>query len=85
MERSVAWSRKGSRAVVVVPKTRAKTTTILGATSPFGVVNIKIKRPKAPIPSKKRKTTGSTKLLKIPKAVLSLDITLISLQVRLIS
>ncbi|KAG1173005.1 hypothetical protein G6F70_006988 [Rhizopus microsporus] len=37
MERSVAWSRKGSRAVVVVPKTRAKTTTILGATSPFGV------------------------------------------------
>ncbi|KAG1316441.1 hypothetical protein G6F62_013496 [Rhizopus arrhizus] len=41
MKRSVAWSKKGSRAVVVVPKTRAKTTTILGAISPYGVVNIK--------------------------------------------
>lgn len=33
MKRSVAWSKKGERAVVVVPKTRAKTTTILGAIS----------------------------------------------------
>ncbi|KAG1255894.1 hypothetical protein G6F68_010039 [Rhizopus microsporus] len=60
MKRSVAWSKKGSRAVVVVPKTRAKTTTILGAISPYGVVNIKVRRPKAPIPSKKRKAAGST-------------------------
>lgn len=59
MKRSVAWSKKGTRAVVVVPKTRAKTTTILGAISPYGVVNIKVRRPRVLIPSKKRKTAGS--------------------------
>lgn len=30
MKRSYAWSKKGTRAVVKVPKTRALTTTILG-------------------------------------------------------
>ncbi|KAG1474273.1 hypothetical protein G6F56_000452 [Rhizopus delemar] len=59
MKRSIAWSKKGTRAVVVVPKTRAKTTTILGAISPYGVVNIKVRRPRVLIPSKKRKTAGS--------------------------
>ncbi|KAL1931091.1 hypothetical protein VTP01DRAFT_10228 [Rhizomucor pusillus] len=33
MKRSMAWSKKGSPAVVTVPKTRAQTTTILGAIS----------------------------------------------------
>ncbi|KAG1053337.1 hypothetical protein G6F43_004579 [Rhizopus delemar] len=37
MKRSYAWSKKGSRAIVKVPKTRAITTTMLGAISPFGV------------------------------------------------
>ncbi|KAI9244087.1 hypothetical protein EDC94DRAFT_665729 [Helicostylum pulchrum] len=34
MKRSFAWSRKGERAVAVVLKTRAKTTTTPGAVSP---------------------------------------------------
>jgi hypothetical protein len=42
-----------------VPKTRAKTTTILGATSAQGVVNIKVRRPRVLPSSKKRKTAGS--------------------------
>lgn len=33
MKRTFAWSKVGARAVVKEPKTRAKTTTILGATS----------------------------------------------------
>ncbi|KAG1266388.1 hypothetical protein G6F65_014071 [Rhizopus arrhizus] len=41
MKRTVAWSKIGSRAEVVIPKTRAKTTTILGAISPYGVINVK--------------------------------------------
>ncbi|CEG80206.1 hypothetical protein RMATCC62417_14575 [Rhizopus microsporus] len=59
MKRSIAWSKKGRRAVVVVSKTRAKTITILGAISPYGVVNVKLQRPRVPVPSKKRKTVGS--------------------------
>ncbi|EIE84531.1 hypothetical protein RO3G_09241 [Rhizopus delemar RA 99-880] len=59
MKRSYAWSKKGSRAIVKVPKTRAITTTMLGAISPFGVVSVLVRRPKAMTPSKKRKATGS--------------------------
>jgi len=60
MKRSAAWSKVGTRAVVKVPNTRAKTTTILGAISAFGVVNIKVRRPRVMPSSKKRKTTGSS-------------------------
>ncbi|GAA5807939.1 hypothetical protein MFLAVUS_001319 [Mucor flavus] len=60
MKRSFAWSRVGTRAVDKVPKTRARTTTILGAISPHGVVNITVRRPRALSASKKRKTTGNT-------------------------
>lgn len=60
MKRSIAWSKVGSRAVVKVPKTRAKTTTILGATCAFGVVNIKVRRPRVMPASKKRRTVGSS-------------------------
>lgn len=59
MKRSVAWSRKGERAVVVVPKTRAKTTTILGAICAYGVVNIRVRRPKVQTQNKKRKAERS--------------------------
>ncbi|CEP09554.1 hypothetical protein [Parasitella parasitica] len=45
MKRSIAW---------------AKTTTILGATCAFGVVNIKVRRPRVMPTSKKRKTAGSS-------------------------
>ncbi|CAO3701945.1 unnamed protein product [Rhizopus stolonifer] len=67
MKRSVAWSKKGERAVVVVPKTRAKTTTILGAISPYGVVNIRVRRPKVQASSKKRKTAGSSLRMPVRK------------------
>ncbi|CEP08936.1 hypothetical protein [Parasitella parasitica] len=53
LKRSMAWSKKGTRAEVIVPETRARTTTILGAISPFGIVNIQLRRPA--IPSKKRR------------------------------
>ncbi|KAG2190898.1 hypothetical protein INT47_003580 [Mucor saturninus] len=33
LKRTMAWSERGSRAEVIVPQTRAKTTTILGATT----------------------------------------------------
>ncbi|KAL1925861.1 hypothetical protein VTP01DRAFT_7285 [Rhizomucor pusillus] len=39
MKRSMAWSKKGSPAVVTVPKTRAQTTTILGAISASGLMD----------------------------------------------
>jgi hypothetical protein len=56
MKRNYAWSDKGKRAVVIVPKSRAKTTTIIGAISPFGIVNVKVKLPKVIAPSKKKKS-----------------------------
>ncbi|KAG1463098.1 hypothetical protein G6F56_005364 [Rhizopus delemar] len=40
LRRNYSWSKEGDRAIVKVPKTRANTTTILDAISPFGVVNI---------------------------------------------
>jgi hypothetical protein len=39
-----SWFKEGSRAFVKVPKTRAKATAILGEISPFGVVNISVRR-----------------------------------------
>lgn len=50
MKHNYAWSGKGKRAVVTVPKTRAKTTTIIGVISPFGIVNVKVKLPKVIAP-----------------------------------
>ncbi|KAG0778983.1 hypothetical protein G6F22_010903 [Rhizopus arrhizus] len=58
LKRFMAWSKKGERAVVVTPKTRAKITTIIGATSPYGMVNIKVKSPKVARPSKRRKAAS---------------------------
>ncbi|KAL1932156.1 hypothetical protein VTP01DRAFT_9212 [Rhizomucor pusillus] len=56
MKRSMAWSKKGSSAVVTVPKTRAKTTTILGAISASGIIKCSLRLPQPP--SKKRKRAG---------------------------
>jgi hypothetical protein len=58
MERSVAWSKVGTRAEVVSPKTRAKTTTILGAVCFVGVINVKVRRPRALIQNKKKKSSA---------------------------
>ncbi|KAG1468807.1 hypothetical protein G6F56_003624 [Rhizopus delemar] len=59
----MASSKKETRAEVVQPLTRAKTTTILGAISPFGVVNVKLRVPYAEA-SKKRKVAGGSKAQK---------------------
>lgn len=56
----MAWSKKGTRAEVIQSLTRAKTTTILGAISLFGVVNIIVRVPFAEA-SKKRKVTDGSK------------------------
>ncbi|KAG1139787.1 hypothetical protein G6F37_009497 [Rhizopus arrhizus] len=63
LKRSMAWPKKGERAVVVTPKIRAKITTIIGAISPYGVVNIKVKSSKVAGPSKKRKAESGSSVV----------------------
>jgi transposase len=58
MKRTFAWGRVGKRAIVKTPKTKSKTTTILGAVSALGVVNVKVRLPKV-AQSKKRKLDGN--------------------------
>ncbi|KAG1051646.1 hypothetical protein G6F43_006157 [Rhizopus delemar] len=55
MKRSRAWSKKGSRAIVTRPTTRANTTSILGAISASGLITVGVKKPR---PAKKRKADG---------------------------
>ncbi|EIE75442.1 hypothetical protein RO3G_00146 [Rhizopus delemar RA 99-880] len=43
-----------------MPKTRAKTTTILEAIFPYGVISVKVRGPRAVNQNKKRKTGGGT-------------------------
>ncbi|CEG79839.1 hypothetical protein RMATCC62417_14255 [Rhizopus microsporus] len=54
MKRSMAWSKKGSPAMVKVPKTRAQTATILGAISVADLVKCSLRLPQSPA-NKKRK------------------------------
>ncbi|KAG1136225.1 hypothetical protein G6F37_010262 [Rhizopus arrhizus] len=61
-KRNLSWSKEGNRTVIKVLRTRTKTTIILGAISPFGVVNISVRRPRALAPSKKRKVNRGTKV-----------------------
>ncbi|KAL1936709.1 hypothetical protein VTP01DRAFT_843 [Rhizomucor pusillus] len=61
MKRSMAWSKKGSPAVVTVPKTRAQTTTNLGAISASGLVKCSLRLPEPP--AKKRKRGGYAELM----------------------
>ncbi|KAI8875098.1 hypothetical protein K501DRAFT_203330 [Backusella circina FSU 941] len=62
LKRSFGWSKKGNRTIVEVPKTRAKTTTIMGAVSAHGVVKVAVRLPKALPPNKKRKNGSSKKV-----------------------
>ncbi|KAI8094119.1 hypothetical protein BDF21DRAFT_394589 [Thamnidium elegans] len=56
LKRCFSWSKFGTRAIVKTPKTKPKMTTILGAISPYGVVNVKFRMPKvATVASKRRK------------------------------
>ena len=57
LKRIMARSKKGTRAEVVHPTTKAKTTTILCAISSYDVINAKARRPMAS--SKKRKVNGA--------------------------
>ncbi|CEI88819.1 hypothetical protein RMCBS344292_03196 [Rhizopus microsporus] len=57
LKRIMAWPKVGERAITETPKTRAKTITILGAISPFGVVDVKVSR-SYETSSKKRKLPG---------------------------
>ncbi|KAG1314898.1 hypothetical protein G6F64_001108 [Rhizopus arrhizus] len=59
LKRSMAWSKKGTPAVVTVPKTRATTTTtILGAISAEGLIKCSLRLPQPPS-NKKRKRGDS--------------------------
>jgi hypothetical protein len=52
MKRSRSWSKKGTRAIVTRPTTRANTISILGAISAAGLITVGVKKPR---PAKKRK------------------------------
>jgi hypothetical protein len=59
MNRSIAWTKKGGRVIVTVPKTKTSNSTILGTVSSYGVVNISVRCPKRAKPSKKREIEGA--------------------------
>ena len=46
MKRSRAWSKKGTRAIVTRPTTRANTMSILGAISAAGLTTVGVKKPR---------------------------------------
>jgi hypothetical protein len=70
MKRTVAWSKVGTRTEVVLSKTREKSTTILGAICAIiGVINVKIKRLRALLQNKKRKSRTCAVACKNPGRV----------------
>ncbi|KAG1340145.1 hypothetical protein G6F62_005532 [Rhizopus arrhizus] len=58
LRRSMAWSRKGTPAVVTVPKTRATTATILGAISAEGLIKCSLRFPQPPSNKKRKRGDG---------------------------
>lgn len=58
LKRSMAWSKKGTPAVVTVPKTRATTTTILGAISAEGLIKCSLRLPQPPSNRKRKRGDG---------------------------
>ncbi|KAL1927114.1 hypothetical protein VTP01DRAFT_5077 [Rhizomucor pusillus] len=57
----IDFKNNWSSAVVTVPKTRAKTTTILGAVSASGLIKCSLRLPQAP--AKKRKRAGHSEVI----------------------
>ncbi|KAG0735968.1 hypothetical protein G6F32_008590 [Rhizopus arrhizus] len=57
LKRGMAWSKKGTPAIVTVPTTKANTTSILGAISANGLINVSLRVPKR---IKKRKLGSDT-------------------------
>ncbi|KAG2218754.1 hypothetical protein INT45_003072 [Circinella minor] len=45
IKRTMAWSKKGERAIGKKAITRAQATAILSALSPHGIINVKVRRP----------------------------------------
>ncbi len=58
MRRSVAWSTKGERASVSVPRTRSITMTILGAISAHGPLLFEVKVRQPSMNKKRKKDRG---------------------------
>ncbi|KAG1448982.1 hypothetical protein G6F55_010385 [Rhizopus delemar] len=58
LKRSMAWLKKGAPAVVTVPKTRATTTTILGAISAEGLIKCSLRLPQPPSNKKRKRGDG---------------------------
>jgi transposase len=58
LKRSMAWSRKGTQAVVTVPKTRATIMTILGAISAEGLIKCSLRLPQPPSNKKRKRGDG---------------------------
>ncbi|CEP10482.1 hypothetical protein, partial, partial [Parasitella parasitica] len=57
LKRGMAWSKKGTPAIVTVPTTKANATSILGAISATGLINVSLRVPKR---VKKRKLGRET-------------------------
>ena len=58
LKRGMAWSKKGTPAVVTVPMTKAKATSVLGAISATGLINVSLRVPKRIKKGKLRCETG---------------------------
>lgn len=58
MKKSGGWAPKGVTPVVKTPTTRAENRTIVGAICYHGVVQMSLRKPKAPGQSKKRRIEG---------------------------
>ncbi|KAG1463844.1 hypothetical protein G6F46_003604 [Rhizopus delemar] len=69
LSRTMAWSTKGTRAVVVQPKMGVRTLTILSAISSQGVININVRVPYEQS-SEKRKITSESKAKRTAGTVL---------------
>ncbi|CEJ05593.1 hypothetical protein RMCBS344292_19531 [Rhizopus microsporus] len=64
LKRSMAWSKKGTPAVVTVLKTRATTTTILGAISAEGLIKCSLRLPQPPSNKKRKRGDGIERVSK---------------------
>ncbi|CEI99688.1 hypothetical protein RMCBS344292_13770 [Rhizopus microsporus] len=64
LKRGIAWSKKGTPAVITVPKIRATTTTILGAISVDGLIKCSLRFPQTPSNKKRQRGDGIERMSK---------------------
>ena len=60
MRREYGWSKVGEKAVLKVPVTRGLNVSFLGAISPKGCIDLKVRLPVENAPNKKRKVNSNT-------------------------